>query len=389
MTKRRPYRLREPGLGKQLAFVDAGAPTGCVVPQRQKPRRPASLADRKYIGTSPRGPRRRPPRCRRAAQNKEAHPDGQRARPSRQEAAATFPRRRCPARCDDATQAGGSATAQGPAIRRRCCGWVRRQRQTRAVTRDARFGTTARPRCSRARRDAATRSRRFNSVARSATTARRCSGAQCGTRRWLKAPPRVVRDDGAATMLQGSVRRRNAKQEVQQRRKVRDDGAATMLQGSVRRRNAKQELSQRRQVRDDSAATMLQGSVRRRNAKEELSQRRQAREDEADDAALRAAFGSPLYRIDRHGDDVVKTALDDMRKTRRAAHLDRGRPRRPPCASLGRLRGPARASAAAGAISVAHAAAASQTVEALAVQRAGPRPGPVRAAGVRKPQKRK
>ena len=193
---------------------------------------------------------------------------------------------------------------------------------------------------------------------------------------------RQVRDDGAATMLQGSVRRRNAKQELSQRRQVRDDGAATMLQGSVRRRNAKQELSQRRQVRDDGAATMLQGpvrttqreagavatapgpgrrrghdapglgttpqrqaggsqrrqvrddraatmlqgSVRRRNAKEEMSQRRQAREDEADDAALRAAFGSPLYRIDRHGDDVVKTALDDMRKTlpRATAHLDRG-----------------------------------------------------------------
>ena len=99
-----------------------------------------------------------------------------------------------------------------------------------------------------------------------------------------------------------------------------------MLQGSVRRRNAKRELSQRRQVRDDGAATMLQGSVRRRNAKEELSQRRQARDDAADDAALRAAFGSPLYRIDRHGDDVVKTALDDMRKTlpRATAHLDRG-----------------------------------------------------------------
>ena len=41
----------------------------------------------------------------------------------------------------------------------------------------------------------------------------------------------AARDDSAATMLQGSVRRRNAKQEVQQRRKVRDDGAATMLQG--------------------------------------------------------------------------------------------------------------------------------------------------------------
>ena len=38
-----------------------------------------------------------------------------------------------------------------------------------------------------------------------------------------------------------------------------DDSAATMLQGSVRRHNAKQELSQRRQVRDDGAATMLQG----------------------------------------------------------------------------------------------------------------------------------
>ena len=127
-------------------------------------------------------------------------------------------------------------------------------------------------------------------------------------------------------MLQGSVRRRNAKQELSQRRQVRDDGAATMLQGSVRRRNAKQEVQQRRKVRDDGAATMLQGSVRRRNSKEELSQRRQAREDEADDAALRAAFGSPLYRIDRHGDDVVKTALDDMRKTlpRATAHLDRG-----------------------------------------------------------------
>ena len=49
----------------------------------------------------------------------------------------------------------------------------------------------------------------------------------------------AARDDSAATMLQGSVRRRNAKQEVQQRRKVRDDSAATMLQGSVRRRNAK------------------------------------------------------------------------------------------------------------------------------------------------------
>ena len=37
---------------------------------------------------------------------------------------------------------------------------------------------------------------------------------------------------------------------------ARDDSAATMLQGSVRRRNAKQELSQRRQVRDDGAATI-------------------------------------------------------------------------------------------------------------------------------------
>merc|ERR1719271_467458 len=80
-------------------------------------------------------------------------------------------------------------------------------------------------------------------------------------------------------MLQGSVRRRNAKQELSQRRQVRDDGAATMLQGSVRRRNAKQELSQRRQVRDDGAATMLQGSVRRRNARQEVQQRRQVRDD--------------------------------------------------------------------------------------------------------------
>ena len=64
----------------------------------------------------------------------------------------------------------------------------------------------------------------------------------------------AARDDSAATKLQGSVRRRNAKQELSQRRQVRDDGAATKLQGSIRRRNAKQEVQQRRQARDDAAA---------------------------------------------------------------------------------------------------------------------------------------
>jgi len=101
-------------------------------------------------------------------------------------------------------------------------------------------------------------------------------------RRDFERQEEAARGDSAATMLQASLRRRNAKEEVQQLRHVRDDGAATKLQGSVRRRNAKHEVSQKRQRRaNDNAATMLQASERRRTARVETQARRQVRDDRA------------------------------------------------------------------------------------------------------------
>ena len=135
------------------------------------------------------------------------------------------------------------------------------------------------------------------------TTPQRQTGAVAGRRQ--------ARGDGVPRCSRLG-RRRNAKQELSQRRRVRDDGAATMLQGCWSdKRNAKQELRER-QVRcgprcwlaatmlaaspssgrraarrhDDATparraaaqgprrrrGTMLQGSVRRRNAKRVPSQ---------------------------------------------------------------------------------------------------------------------
>ena len=191
---------------------------------------------------------------------------------------------------DDA-RSRGSAAAQGPRRRRGhdAPGLAGTQRQ--ASLEDANAATTARPRCSRARYDAATPNKS------------------------LATAPRA--DDGAATMLQGSYTTRNAKQEVQQRRKVRDDGAATMLQGSVRRCNAKRRsarrLSGRRPPRcsvarcgaatpSKSCATApgsgRQGShdapgLGTKTQRQGRDVERRRRQDEADDAALRAAFGSP------------------------------------------------------------------------------------------------
>ena len=130
----------------------------------------------------------------------------------------------------------------------------------------------------------------------------------------------AARDDSAATMLQGSVRRRNAKQELSQRRQVRDDGAATMLQGSVRRRNARQEVQQRRQVRDDGMATLLQGAERRRRAKLEMNGRRRKR----DDGAATMLQASERRRTARLDMQRRRQARDEQAVTRLQAAL-RGR----------------------------------------------------------------
>ena len=136
-------------------------------------------------------------------------------------------------------------------------------------------------------------------------------------RRDFERQEEAARGDSAAIMLQSSLRRRNAKEEVQQLRQDRDDGAATLLQGSIRRRNAKQEVQELRHVRDDGAATRLQGSVRRRNAKHEVSQKRQRRANDNAATMLQASERRRTARVETQARRQVR----DDRAAEEEAHL--------------------------------------------------------------------
>ena len=93
---------------------------------------------------------------------------------------------------------------------------------------------------------------------------------------FASAEQRALQEQKAAVMLQGTVRMRNSKRIVKEKRHqkiAQEDRAAVKLQSSVRARNGKRVARERRERHQ--AATTVQGSVRMRNGRRVAQERRE------------------------------------------------------------------------------------------------------------------